>query len=292
VSYVDISSHQAAAGTIDLRAYRDDGHTDLMLKATQGAEYDWPDMQSLALAWHNFGPQYRVGYYHWLYATLSAADQHAFFWGQVSPVWRSGDWTMTDFEDTDPARWRSDAATLRVLEEFAGRCWTHGYHDIYSGNWFLADLPRCRTYLKTQNVVMSDYTNDPPANPYDLTYDAHQFTSSAIVAGMPGRVDYNRWLGEHDSGSGTPIVAPVAKPPAQRVRPGMYEVIVNADNGVVRAWGPGYWFAFKGSDGSDLSADSNQVKIALGRELCANPDGLPLPVSQSGMDILKQLSGT
>jgi GH25 family lysozyme M1 (1,4-beta-N-acetylmuramidase) len=212
VSYVDISSHQAAAGTIDLRAYRDAGHTDLMLKATEGTGYAWSGMGGLALQWHNFGPQYRVGYYHWLYATLSAASQHDFFWRQVSPVWRSGDWTMTDFEDTEPTRWRSVSATLPVLEEFVGRCWTHGYHDIYTGNWFLANLPRCRTYLTTQNVVMSDYTNDPPANPYGLSYDAHQFTSSATVAGMPGRVDYNRWLGEQAAGGGTPLTPGTTTP--------------------------------------------------------------------------------
>ena len=208
MNYVDISSHQAAAGTIDLRAYWDAGHTDLMLKATQGTEYAWDGMQPLAREWHSFGPQYRVGYYHWLYATVPAASQHGFFWGQAAPVWRAGDWTMTDFEDVDPSRWRSDAVTLPVLKEFDARCSAHGYHDVYTGNWFIADLPLCRAYLKTQNVVMSDYTNNPPANPYGLSYDAHQFTSSATVAGMPGRVDYNRWLADAGLGGGVPITIP------------------------------------------------------------------------------------
>jgi GH25 family lysozyme M1 (1,4-beta-N-acetylmuramidase) len=288
--YVDISSNN---GTPNLVAYRDAGHTDLMLKATEGLRYAWPQMQSLARQWHSFGPQYRVGYYHWLYGTLSAADQHASFWGQVAPVWRAGDWTMTDFEDVDPSRWVGDAQHLAVLRDFDARCDAHGYHDIYTGNWFIANLPQCVAYLRTKNVVMSDYTDDPPANPYGLSYDAHQFTSSASVAGMSGRVDYNRWLAAHGSGGGgVPIVAPSAKPPApaQRVRPGMYEVIVNADNGVVRAWGPGYWFAFKDSSGRDLPESDPLVQIALSRPLCINDAGAN-PVSNIGMNQLRALSG-
>jgi GH25 family lysozyme M1 (1,4-beta-N-acetylmuramidase) len=200
--YVDISSNN---GTPNLAAYRDAGHADLMLKATEGTGYAWPQMQALARQWHSFGSQYRVGYYHWLYGTLSAASQHTVFWQQVAPVWRAGDWTMTDFEDVDPSRWVSDAQHLAVLRDFDTLCQAHGYHDIYTGNWYLANLPQCVAYLRTRPVVMSDYSNSPPANPHGLTYDAHQFTNSASVPGFAGRVDYNRWLADTGLGGGAPL---------------------------------------------------------------------------------------
>jgi GH25 family lysozyme M1 (1,4-beta-N-acetylmuramidase) len=201
--YVDISSNN---GTPNLPAYKAAGHTDLMLKATQGNfDYYWPQMATLAQQWHSFGSNYRVGYYHWLYANQPAQSQFSFFWSHVAPVWRAGDWLMTDFEDVDPSRWVSDSQHVAVLRGFNDLCRARGPIHTYTGNWFLNNLPQCAAYLRSQPVVMSDYTNTPPANPYGLSYVAHQFTSSASVAGFAGRVDYNRWLLESTSGGGVPI---------------------------------------------------------------------------------------
>lgn len=202
--YIDISSHQ---GTPDLRAYWNAGYRELMMKASEGTGYWWPLMQQLAREWHSFGPDARVGYYHWLYATVSAAAQHLLFWSRVQPVFRAGDWLMVDFEDVAPARWRPDADTLPVLREFVRLCRQHAETHVYTGNWFLANLPLCRAYLRSQLVVMSDYSHDEPANPYGLTYVAHQFTDRATVPGISGPVDCNRWLGALPA-SGTPIPVP------------------------------------------------------------------------------------
>lgn len=209
--YVDISSHQ---GTPNLRAYWDAGYRELMMKASEGTGYWWPLMQQLARQWHSFGPDARVGYYHWLYSTHSAAAQHLLFWSRVQPVFRTGDWLMVDFEDVAPARWRSDADTLPVLREFVRFCRQHAETHVYSGNWYLANMPLCRAYLRSQLVVMSDYSHDEPGNPYGLTYVAHQFTDRAIVPGFAGPVDCNRWLlpltgpGESAAGSGAPVPVP------------------------------------------------------------------------------------
>lgn len=201
--YVDVSSNN---GTPNLQAYRNAGHTDLMLKATEGTGYAWSQMQALAREWHSFGPRYRVGYYHWLYGTLSGSTQFAWFWAQVEPVFEPGDWFMTDFEDVDPSRWVSDAQHLAVLREFD----TLGLqlapvHD-YAPDWYLANLPQCRAWLKAANrpVVASDYSNAPPGNRYGLNHVAHQFTDRANVPGWASPVDYNRWLtsGESTSSSG------------------------------------------------------------------------------------------
>ena len=187
--YVDCSSNN---GPPDLNAYWAAGHRDLMLKATEGTGYAWGLMPQLAAQWHGLGG--RCGYYHWLYGTLSAQSQHDWFWGKVAPVWQAGDWLMTDFEDVDPSRWVSDAQHLNVLRDFNSRCAVHGPVHTYTGNWYLANLPQCTAYLRSQPVVMSDYSNTPPANPYGLNYVAHQYTSTAKVAGWAGGVDLNRWL--------------------------------------------------------------------------------------------------
>jgi GH25 family lysozyme M1 (1,4-beta-N-acetylmuramidase) len=206
--YVDISSNN---GTPNLDQYRAAGHTDLMLKATQGLGYFWPEMAVLAQQWHSFGSNYRVGYYHWLYGNVSAQSQFNFFWSHVAPVWRAGDWLMTDFEDVDPSRWVSDAQHRDVLAAFNDLCRQRGPVHTYTGNWYLNNLPLCAAYLRSQPVVMSDYSNTPPLNPYGLNYVAHQFTSTARVAGFGGLVDYNRWLtGESVLGGGTPITNPVS----------------------------------------------------------------------------------
>jgi GH25 family lysozyme M1 (1,4-beta-N-acetylmuramidase) len=205
VSYVDISSHQADAGYIDLVAHWNAGHRDLCLKATEGTHYSWGQMRVLAQQWHGFGLDARVGYYHWLYGNLSADAQFSWFWSQVGGVFRRGDWLMTDFEDTDAARRVSDAANAAILRRFNELAAQKGPIYTYTGNWYLDGKPQCVAYLKTQPVVMSDYDHSPPLNPYGLTYVSHQFTETASVPGMPGLVDYNRWLGESTSGSGTPL---------------------------------------------------------------------------------------
>jgi GH25 family lysozyme M1 (1,4-beta-N-acetylmuramidase) len=195
MEYVDGSSHQTDAGTVDLDAYWAAGHRYLMWKATEGTGYANPGMPAIARKWHSFGPDAHMGYYHWLYGTETAQAQHDWFWANVAPVWQPGDWLMTDFEDVDPSRWVSDAQHLSVLQGFNGLCDQHGARvDTYTGNWYLADLPATTAYLRGRPVVMSDYSNDPPLNPYGLTYVAHQFTSSATCAGMPGGVDCNRWI--------------------------------------------------------------------------------------------------
>jgi GH25 family lysozyme M1 (1,4-beta-N-acetylmuramidase) len=202
--YVDCSSNN---GTPNLDQYRAAGHTDLMLKASEGTGYFWGQMATLAQQWHAFGSGFRVGYYHWLYANQPAQSQFNWFWSHVAPVWRAGDWLMTDFEDVDPSRWVPDSQHVAVLKQFNDLCRARGPIHTYTGNWYLSNLPQCAAYLRSQPVVMSDYSNTPPANPYGLSYVAHQFTSSAQVAGFAGRVDYNRWLGEAPLGGGTPIVS-------------------------------------------------------------------------------------
>jgi GH25 family lysozyme M1 (1,4-beta-N-acetylmuramidase) len=205
VSYVDISSHQSDAGFIDLKAYWNAGHRDLMLKATEGTTYSWSQMRGLAQQWHGFGLNARVGYYHWLYGNESADAQFAWFWSQVSGVFRQGDWLMTDFEDTDAGRQVSDAAFAAALRRFNELAAGEGPIHTYTGNWYIANKPQCIAYLRTQPVVMSDYAHSPPLNPYGLSYVAHQYTDRASVPGMPGLVDYNRWLGESPSGGGIPL---------------------------------------------------------------------------------------
>lgn len=196
--YVDCSSHN---GRPDLKAYRAAGHTDLMLKATEGTGYAWSLTQELAREWHSFGPEYRVGYYHWLYGTLSASAQFSHFWSHIAPAFRHGDWTMTDFEDVDPSRWVSDAQHLAVLREFDGLAAAHGPVHDYAPDWYLANLPLCRAWLRGRLVVASDYSHNPPINRYGLTFVAVQFTDRQRVAGFAVPVDYNRWLTPAESGA-------------------------------------------------------------------------------------------
>lgn len=189
--YVDCSSHN---GRPDLEAYRAAGHTELMLKATEGTGYAWALMQDLARKWHSFGPEYRVGYYHWLYGTVSGSAQFEWFWRHVGPVFRRGDWLMTDFEDVDPSRWVSDARHLAVLREFDTLAGRRGPVHDYAPDWYLSSLPLCRAWLRGRLVVASDYSHRPALNRYGLTFAAHQFTDRRRVAGFLGPVDYNVWL--------------------------------------------------------------------------------------------------
>lgn len=189
--YVDCSHHN---GLPDLDAYRAAGHTELMLKATEGTGYAWALMQDLARKWHSFGPQYRVGYYHWLYGTISGSAQFEWFWRHVGTVFRRGDWLMTDFEDVDPSRWVSDARHLAVLREFDTLAERHGPVHDYAPDWYLASLPLCRAWLRGRLVVASDYSHRPALNRYGLTFVAQQFTDRRRVAGFLGPVDYNVWL--------------------------------------------------------------------------------------------------
>jgi GH25 family lysozyme M1 (1,4-beta-N-acetylmuramidase) len=274
--YVDISSNN---GTPNLPAYKAAGHTDLMLKATQGDDYHWPEMSTLAQQWHSFGPNYRVGYYHWLYGTISAQLQFNFFWSHVAPVWRAGDWLMTDFEDVDPSRWVSDSQHMTVLRGFNDLCRSRGPIHAYTGNWYLNNLPQCAAYLRTQPVVMSDYSNTPPANPYGLSYVAHQFTDRATVAGMPGPVDYNRWLGETTAGGGTPIT-----------NSPLEDSLSAADVADLKAYIDKAISSVLYGDGRDVPASKNTHpdNIARLRDDLANVAGaLQLMIRGDGKDVLK-----
>jgi hypothetical protein len=211
-TYVDISRHN---GTPNLKAYRDAGYTDLMLKATEGTAVAWLQMQALAREWHSFGPRYRAGYYHWLYGTLSASAQFTHFWSIVAPVWRTGDWLMVDFEDVDPSRWVPDAVHLAVLSKFYEFAMVRGETHIYAPDWYLSSLPACRAWLVGRLVVASDYSHSPPLNRYGLTFVAHQYTSRATVPGFAGPVDCNRWLIESTSGGGIEIPGEDALTPEQ-----------------------------------------------------------------------------
>ncbi len=200
-SYVDLSSNN---GWPDLQAYWNAGHRDLMLKATEGTGYAWAEMQQLARQWHALGG--RVGYYHWLYGTLPAQAQYDWFWSHVGPVWQPGDWMMTDFEDVDPTRWVSDAQHRAVVAEFDRLCGQHGEVHDYAPNWYIASMPSCIAYFQGRLIVESDYTNSPPSNPHGFTIVAHQYTDRATVAGMPGPVDYNRWLIDSASSTGAVLL--------------------------------------------------------------------------------------
>lgn len=202
--FVDVSSNN---GNPNLAAYRADGHTDLVLKATEGTGYAWDQMPALARTWHSYGPNYRVGYYHWLYGTISGLSQYLWFWAHIGPVFRAGDWMMTDFEDVDPRRWVTDAEHLAVLKQFDTECAKHGWVEDYAPDWYLANLPQCVAWLSANQrpVHASDYTNSPPGNRYGLNHVAHQFTDRANVPGWAGPVDCNRWLtaaGESASSAG------------------------------------------------------------------------------------------
>lgn len=188
IYYVDVSSNN---GVPDLQAHWAAGYRKLMLKATEGTGYHWAQMQALANEWHSFGPDAQVGYYHWLYGNLSAADQAAFFWAQVQPVYRPGDWAMTDFEDVDPSRWVSDAQHLANVTEFDQLVGQHLPVEDYAPNWYVANMPQCIAYFKTRGVVASDYSNSPPLNPNGFNIVAHQTTDRANVAGFAAPVDLN-----------------------------------------------------------------------------------------------------
>lgn len=192
--YCDLSSNNPLP---DLDAMWADGYRWLMLKATEATGYYWDQMQGLARKWHSFGADAHAGYYHWLYGTVDADAQFAAFWAQVGPVWKAGDRLMTDFEDVDPSRWVSDAQHCSVMARFQALSMTKDPDaEVYTGNWYLVNLPQTVAYLKAHNigVVMSDYSNNPPANPYGLRYVAWQYTSSGRIAGINAPVDMNRWI--------------------------------------------------------------------------------------------------
>lgn len=190
--YVDISSHN---GTPDLQAYWNDGHRTLCLKATEGTGYAWQQMPALAQQWHSLGPDAQCIFYHWLYGTFSGALQFSWFWAHVSPVFRTGDRLMTDFEDVDPSRWTSDATHAKVVQEFNALCDQRAPTMDYAPSWYLNNMPLCVAYFATRKMwVPSDYSHDPPLNPYGFNPVAHQFTDRATVAGFSGPVDYNRWI--------------------------------------------------------------------------------------------------
>jgi hypothetical protein len=187
--YLDISSHN---GTPDLHKYAKDGHTHLVLKVTEGTVYHWEAMQGYARLWHSLGAEYTVGYYHWLYGTESGTGQFDYFWSFVTGVWRPGDEIMVDFEDVDPRRWVTDATHRRVAMEFAVAAARHGYVYFYAPNWYIANMPLCREFLKSYDIAESDYSHDPALNPYGMNITRHQFTDRKIVPGFAGPVDCNR----------------------------------------------------------------------------------------------------
>lgn len=284
-AYVDISSHQAAAGPINLAAYRDAGHTDLMLKATEGTGYAWPAMQALARQWHGYGPGFRVGYYHWLYGNLSGLAQFSWFWLQVAPVYRPGDWLMVDYEDVDGSRWVPDVTRCTALREFGTLAEAHGTTHYYAPDWYLGDKPATVAWLKQGNrpVVASDYSHDPPGNRFGLNQVAHQRTDRALVAGFAGPVDYNRWLtaagpGVETASSGTATEITIGQPAATTLEGPVFHLIRNVKTGAVRAVGPNFWRSLNGK-----TPEETMHNVAMARALptCLSPH--VQDVSDAGM---------
>lgn len=199
--YVDLSSNNAAP---NITRYAGAGHKRISLKATEGTGYAWTAGNAIHQAAHRH--QLGVERYGWLRPEYDPVDQADFFLDTVGPYMRRGDNYCCDFErsynystghpvpESDDERARQLVAFMSRIQDKAPAGWAHNGR-VYTGNWYLAELgPKSRAAIKRYPVVMSDYANNPPPNPYGLDYVAVQFTDRANVPGCPSPVDYNRLL--------------------------------------------------------------------------------------------------
>lgn len=205
IRFADLSSNNPI---LNVAKYVAGGHKYVMLKATQGTGYRWFESAGTADWMHDFGGH--VGHYHWLEDDDDGVKQADFFCDFIAPqlgppstpgVWPpDGDWLMTDLERTQGMSALPDAqraAQLKAFNERVVERYPDYLLDVYSGNWYLYQMPRLAAELDRWLVHMSDYSGvDILPNPYGLTYAAWQTTDRGWVEGMSEPVDMNYWLPE------------------------------------------------------------------------------------------------
>lgn len=196
--FADISSFQHGA---DLRVYAAAGYGRVLIKASQGLTYTYPDFP---LWWQLAGILGLArGAYHFAQpSTGNAAGEADFFLATVARAGGFGprDWVELDCESPSTP----DPSTGWYMTTLANRLVARGHPGglVYSGEWWLepAHLTAAMLPAGYRQLHLSDYTSAPdatmpiPAGWAREQVVARQFTSTAAQPGIPGGSDRSRIL--------------------------------------------------------------------------------------------------
>lgn len=196
--FADISVFQHGAA---LSAYAAAGYDRIMIKATQGLTYTYPDFAP----WWRLAGQLGLarGAYHYAQpSTANATGEADFFLSTVAAAGGFGprDWVELDSESPSVP----SPTNGQYMVALAERLVSHGRTAavLYSGKWWLepAHLTAAMLPAGYRQLHLSDYTTAPDATmPIPAGWDrsqvvARQYTSAASQPGIPGGSDRSRVL--------------------------------------------------------------------------------------------------
>lgn len=201
--FVDISSNNDPA---DIAAYAAAGYRGIAIKCTEGGSYTYFEGNTHHAEAHKHG--LIVGRYAWPRPDgPSAVTQADYFVNAVKPYLKSGDFVFPDWETSynytthQPVPDPPDATWAKFMKTFTKRIRKRLAAELdfpvplvlYTANWYLEGKPRMIRVAKKFLVIIADYVSPAgkPNNRFGLNLTAHQFTSSATIAGFPRPVDCN-----------------------------------------------------------------------------------------------------
>lgn len=188
----DLSSNQ---GSVDFARLKRAGIKGVWLKATEGRTWDDPAFSSRAAAARRHG--LRVGGYHFARPDLNSAESEAAHFARVlGKVGRRDLRPVLDFEQ------KSDLLPSRLER------WARDFNQEFRRrNGLLPAFYSYPSYIEREirpakpignGLWLASYSrNDGKEHPYVVPAPwrrviAHQFTSNAAVAGVPGHVDLSQ----------------------------------------------------------------------------------------------------
>ena len=186
---IDVSHHQP--DPIDWTRVRHSGTMGVILKATEGVDYEDPTYGVRAAEARNAG--LFVSAYHFLRPGDISAQMDSFVATANLP---RGGRLVVDFED--PAS-TFDELEEAVLHLFAMR----DYQVTVYGSNVLVDACKGQysEVLGKTALWQARYSSTPPQVPTNIwpTWSLWQYTDEAIVDGITGPCDANRWNGDPDA---------------------------------------------------------------------------------------------
>lgn len=201
--FVDISSNNDPA---DIAAYAAAGYNGIAIKCTEGGSYTYFEGNAHHVEAHKHGLV--VGRYAWPRPDgPSAIVQADYFVDAVKAYLKPGDFVFPDWEtsyvyatgkpaaDPPEATWAKfmKAFTKRIRSRLAAELDFPVPLVLYTANWYLDGKSHMIRLAKKFRVIIADYVSPAgkPNNRLGLNILAHQFTSSATIAGFPRPVDCN-----------------------------------------------------------------------------------------------------
>lgn len=194
----DLSYHN---GTVDIKRIRDAGYKRVGLRAGYGKNNVDQKYVTNALACFNLGVAVLLYWFSYAYTVVMSAAEAGYAIGQAKKYWKQCPIAFDfEYDSVNYARKKGVVITKKLCTDmaiaFLKEVKAAGYIPViytnkdYLKNYF--DMSKITAELGQVYVWYARYTSSISANELEAA-DIWQYTSSAKIPGVPGKVDMNKF---------------------------------------------------------------------------------------------------